>query len=79
MRKSNTIPKDAEVGTEIEPAVPALHNCGGCGGKATGAYKDHHGLWRCSCAECGYWDDVVSTSPEEAEVKWQASRARSFA
>lgn len=57
---------------------PRLHVCGSCGAPATGTYKDSHGLYRCNCSNCGYWDAVVSETPEEAEAKWQASKARRF-
>lgn len=49
-----------------------LKACPKCDSKATGAYKDPNGLWRCACSDsrCGFWDSQVYYSPEAAERGW---------
>jgi hypothetical protein len=50
-----------------------LKECPKCGEKCTGPYKDKHGLYRCNCShpKCGFWDSVISETPEEAARLWQ--------
>lgn len=72
---------DPDTLPEVEtPAAPNLKDsdlkkCPKCGDKCTGAYKDIHGNYRCNCAgpKCGFWDSVVSLTPEAARASWQAA------
>ena len=50
-----------------------LKACPKCGEKCTGPYADKHGLFRCNCShpKCGFWDSVISETPEEAARLWQ--------
>jgi hypothetical protein len=73
-------PPDADALPEVEQTEnhalkdTNLKACPKCDGKCTGAYKDVHGNYRCHCSEprCGFWDSVVSMTPEDARYKWQA-------
>ena len=48
-----------------------LKPCPKCDGKAEQPYKDSHGLYRCNCSVCKFFDVIVSNTPTEAAKKWQ--------
>jgi hypothetical protein len=63
---------------EKEPDLMAEHTglytlkaCPKCDSPAVQPYKDPHGLYRCSCSVCGFWDVIVNYTPEAAAKSWQ--------
>lgn len=64
-------PSEVDIVEAVHPKE-ALKLCPKCDAKSTGAYKDSHGNWRCSCSDprCGFWDSQVYHTPEQAERGW---------
>lgn len=65
-------PKNEDKTEEVPRVARALKDCPKCGGKAE-TFRDHHGLWRCACKDCGFWDSRVWGTGAEAEQSWQDS------
>lgn len=53
------------------PKGEKLKACPRCGEDKARAFADSHGLWRCACPGCGFWDSVVSYTEDEAKKSWQ--------
>ena len=48
-----------------------LKACPKCGEDKARAFADSHGLWRCACPACGFWDSQVFYTEGEARKSWQ--------
>ena len=53
-------------------SLPELKACPACGGKAE-VKLDIHGLYRCYCQTCGFWDCGAHESPLPAAESWNAA------
>ena len=64
------IPTATASAPEIPAELEELKACPRCDGIAVAA-KDKHGLWRCACKDCGYWDNMVAYTEAQARASWQ--------
>ena len=61
--------KDVSEETDEELPVPELKACPACGGEAK-VVEDVHGMKRCYCQACGFWDcPAFETEREAAEAR----------
>ncbi len=58
--------------TKKEAALPELKRCPVCGGEAH-VFKDIHGMIRCACKTCGFWDCVPWYTEIDAAESWNAA------
>ena len=77
--EENTSPEGtaSDTGSEAPPIIveaelPKLKACPACGGKAE-VKLDIHGLYRCYCQTCGFWDCGAHESPLSAAESWNAA------
>lgn len=65
-----------EPGSEAPPvqaeALPELKRCPACGGEAK-IKLDIHGLFRCFCQKCGFWDCGAHETELAAANSWNAA------